>query len=78
VLTLVGFAVGYAVGCQQGKEGYDKLMRSIATVRHSDEFAAAIETARSLFGSVLRQAFEMGSGVVAGEVKSAGRRLRVA
>ena len=76
--ALMGFAVGYVVGCKSGQEGLERLMASIDHVRKSDEFAAAIETGRALAGSVLQQAFTMGKGVVAGEAKSTVRRLRAA
>jgi hypothetical protein len=78
MFVLVGFAVGYAVGAKQGQEGFDRLMASIKHIKNSDEFAAGIETARSLAGSMLQQAIAMAGGVVAGEVKNAGRRLRAA
>jgi hypothetical protein len=79
MMALVGFAVGYVVGVQQGKEGMAKLVASWQHIQHSEEFAAAIETSRTMAGTLLKQAFETGSGVVAGEVKGVvNRRLRVA
>ena len=79
MMALVGFAVGYVVGVQQGKEGMAKLVSSWQHIQHSEEFAAAIESGRTMIGGLLKQAFETGSGVVAGEVKGVvNRRLRVA
>ena len=79
MLALVGFAVGYAVGAQQGKEGLQRLMTSWQAIQSSEEFAAMMETAREMLTGVVRQAFETGTGVIAGEVKGVvNRRLRVA
>jgi hypothetical protein len=79
MLALVGFAVGYAVGAQQGKEGLEKLVSSWQAIQKSEEFAAMMETAREMLTGVVRQAFETGTGVIAGEVKGVvNRRLRVA
>ena len=79
MLALVGFAFGYAVGAQQGKEGLQRLMSSWQAIQKSEEFAAMMETAREMLTGVVRQAFETGTGVIAGEVKGVvNRRLRVA
>jgi hypothetical protein len=79
MLALVGFAVGYVVGAQAGKEGLERLVGSFQAIQKSEEFAAMVETAQSMLGGILRQAFETGTGVVAGEVKGVvNRRLRVA
>ena len=77
--ALVGFAVGYVVGVQQGREGMERLIASWKHIQGSEEFAAAIETGKTMAMSLLKQAFETGTGVVSGEVKSVGnRRLRAA
>ena len=79
MMALVGFAVGYVVGVQQGKEGMERLVASWKHIQGSEEFAAAIETGRTMAMSLLKQAFETGTGVVSGEVKSVvNRRLRAA
>ncbi len=79
MLALVGFAVGYYVGCQSGREGLEKLIASFGQVQRSDEFSAMVDTARQLLGQAAKQAMEMGTGMVAGEVKGVvNRRLRVA
>jgi len=79
MLALVGFAVGYAVGARAGEEGLQRLVASWQNIQRSDEFAAMLETAQGLLSGALKQAFEMGSGVVAGEVKGVvNRRLRAA
>jgi hypothetical protein len=79
MLALVGFAFCYAVGAQAGKEGLERLMSSWQAIQKSEEFAAMMETAREMLTGVVRQAFETGTGVIAGEVKGVvNRRLRVA
>jgi hypothetical protein len=79
MLALVGFAVGYYVGAQAGREGLERLMTSISAIQRSDEFAAFVDTARQMLGQAARQAMETGSGMIAGEVKGVvNRRLRVA
>ena len=79
MLTLVGFAIGYVVGAQQGREGMNKLLSSWRAIQSSEEFAASLESARALLTNVAKQAFETGTGVVAGEVKGVvNRRLRAA
>lgn len=79
MMALMGFAVGYMVGAEQGREGMDRLIASWKHIRGSDEFAAAIDTAKMMAVSFLKQAFETGTGVVSGEVKGVvNRRLRAA
>jgi hypothetical protein len=79
MMALVGFAVGYVVGVQQGKEGMAKLVSSWQHIQGSEEFASAIESGRTMLGGLLKQALQAGGGVVSGEVKSVvNRRLRVA
>jgi len=79
MLALVGFAVGYVVGAQSGKEGLQRLVASWQAIQKSEEFAALLDTSRQVLGGALRQAFETGTGVVAGEVKGVvSRRLRAA
>ncbi len=79
MMTLVGFAIGYVVGVQHGKEGMAKLIDSWQEIRGSEEFAAAVESGREMAVSLVKQAFQSGTGMVTGEVKSAvNRRLRVA
>lgn len=79
MFVLVGFAVGYVVGVQQGKEGMAKLIDSWKHIQGSQEFADALESGRMMLGGLLKQALETGGGMVAGEVKGVvNRRLRVA
>jgi len=79
MIALVGFAIGYVVGAQQGREGMARLLSSWQAIQSSEEFAASLEAARALLGNLAKQAFETGTGVVAGEVKGVvNRRLRAA
>ena len=79
MMALVGFAIGYVVGVQQGKEGMERLVSSWKHIQGSEEFSAAIESGRTMIGGLLKQALTTGTGVVSGEVKSVvNRRLRVA
>ena len=78
MLAIVGFAVGYVVGCKAGQEGLNQLLNAWEDIRTSDEFAAMVETAKGLVVHVARQAFETGSGMLSADVKGAVDRLRVA
>lgn len=79
MMALVGFAVGYVVGVQQGKEGMARLISSFQQIQGSEEFAAALASGREMGMALLKQALSTGTGIVSGEVKDVvGRRLRVA
>jgi hypothetical protein len=79
MMALVGFAVGYVVGVQQGKEGMERLVSSWQQIQGSEEFAAAVESGKEMVLGLLKQAFQAGTDMVSGEVKGAvSRRLRVA
>jgi hypothetical protein len=75
MLAIVGFAVGYFVGAKAGQDGLDQLVKAWRDIQTSDEFAALIETGRSLLAQAARQAIEAGGGVLTSEVKD---RLHVA
>ena len=75
MLALVGFAVGYVVGAQSGRDGMAKVIGAWQQIQTSDEFAAAVETGKSLIAQTLRSALSAGTG----EVKTlVDRRLRAA
>ena len=79
MMALVGFAVGYVLGVQQGKEGMARLIESWRQIQGSEEFAAALEAGREMLVGVVKQVFEAGTGMVTGDMKDAvNRRLRVA
>jgi hypothetical protein len=75
MMVLVGFAVGYVVGAQAGREGLARLLESWKTVQESEEFAGLVETGRSLLTNALHSAVEMGAGEMKDAVKS---RIRAA
>jgi hypothetical protein len=79
MMALVGFAIGYVVGVEHGKEGMAKLLDSWKEIQGSEEFAAALQSGREMLIGMAKQAFEAGTGMVSGEVKGVvNRRLRVA
>ena len=75
MMVLVGFAVGYVVGAQAGREGLAQLLDAWKTVQESEEFAGLVETGRSLLTNALHSAVEMGTGEMKDAVKS---RIRAA
>jgi hypothetical protein len=75
MMALVGFAVGYVVGAQSGRDGMAKVISAWRQIQTSDEFAAAVETGKGLLAQTLRSALSVGTG----EVKTlVDRRLRAA
>lgn len=78
MLALVGFALGYVVGAKEGKEGLERMITATKTVLGSEEFKGLLEGARSMGGSLLKQAFEQFSGVAASEGRNLTQRLRAA
>ena len=79
MMALMGFAIGYVVGVQHGKEGMARLVSSWQEIQRSEEFAAAIASGREIAVGLVKQAFETGTGIVTGEVKDVvNRRLRAA
>lgn len=75
MMVLLGFAVGYVLGAQAGREGIAQLLESWKTVQESEEFAGLVETGRSLLSNALHSAVEMGAGEMKDAVKS---RIRAA
>jgi len=78
MLALAGFALGYMVGAKEGQAGLDRMVSATRTVLASDEFKAALETAQSLAGSLLKQSLERFGGVAASEGRGLADRLRAA
>lgn len=78
MLALVGFALGYVVGAKEGQAGLERMVTATRTVLASEEFKAALETAQSLAGGVLKQSLERFGGVAASETKGLAARLRAA
>lgn len=63
--TLIGFAVGYVVGTQQGKDGLRRVQESIEALRSSEDVRAALITGASIAGSAVRQVLGNGAGAIA-------------
>lgn len=63
--TLIGFAVGYVVGTQQGRDGLRRMQETIEAIRSSDEVRMAVITGASIAGSAVRQALGSGAGALA-------------
>ena len=78
MLALAGFALGYIVGAKEGQAGLDRMIASTRAVLVSDEFKAALETAQSLAGGVLKQSLERFGGAAVSETKGFASRLRAA
>lgn len=78
MLALAGFALGYVLGAKEGQAGLERMVAATRTVLSSDEFKAALETAQSLAGSVLKQSLERFGGVAASEARGLSQRLRAA
>jgi hypothetical protein len=76
MFVLFGFAVGYVLGARAGQEGLDRLITSWQIISRSDEFQAAVESAKEVFTSGLGQILSEGAGAVGGEVREVlDRRL---
>ena len=78
MLALVGFALGYVVGCKEGEAGLERMIAATKTVLGSDEFKAALEGAQSLAGGLLKQTLEQFGGAAAQEGRNLSKRLRAA
>ena len=63
--TLIGFAVGYVVGTQQGRDGLRRMQESVEALRSSPEVRAALLTGASIAGNAVRQVLGTGAGAIA-------------
>ena len=78
MLALAGFALGYILGAKEGEAGLERMIKATRSVLASDEFKAALETAQSLAGSVVRQSLERLGGAAVSETRGLASRLRAA
>ena len=78
MLALVGFAVGYVIGCKEGEAGLERMIASTKAVLASDEFKAAVEGAQALAAGLLKQTLDQFTGAAAGEGRNIVSRLRAA
>jgi hypothetical protein len=60
--TLIGFAVGYYVGTQQGRDGLKKARESWDAIRTSPEFHRLLRTGATIAGSAARQVLGSSAG----------------
>lgn len=63
--TLIGFAVGYMVGTQHGRDGLRRVQESIDALRESPDVRAALLAGASIAGSAVRQVLGTGAGAIA-------------
>jgi hypothetical protein len=66
--TIIGFAVGYLIGSQDGKKGLERAKASLQAIRNSPEAKRLTANAVGVAGSVLKQASARGLGQTVGGV----------
>jgi hypothetical protein len=64
--TLVGFAVGYYVGTQQGREGLDKALSAWRSLSKSEEFAGLTSNLVEMGSGLMKAGLSKGGGAVLG------------
>jgi hypothetical protein len=73
--TLIGFAIGYLVGTQQGREGLQKARESFDAIRHSPEVHQMVLAGVTVAGGVVRQVLGGGAGAaLTGAVEALARK----
>ncbi len=53
--TLIGFAAGFLVGTQYGRDGLAKVKESVDAIRTNPEFHALLRTGADVAGSMVRE-----------------------
>jgi hypothetical protein len=72
--TLIGFAVGFVVGTQYGRDGLAKLKESWGAISASPEVHNLLRTGAAVAGSAVREVMNGGVGeVVASIVRKVDR-----
>ena len=72
--TLIGFAVGFVVGTQYGRDGLAKLKESWEAISTSPEVHNLLRTGAAIAGSTVREVMNGGVGeVVASIVRKVDR-----
>jgi hypothetical protein len=72
--TLIGFAIGYFVGAQQGRDGLRKVIEAADAIRNSPEARQAVLAGASIAGSAARRVLGGdGNGVLREVVDMLGR-----
>jgi uncharacterized membrane protein YjjP (DUF1212 family) len=73
--TLIGFAIGYWVGTQQGRDGLKKAYESFDAIRQSPEVRQAVLAGVTVAGGAVRQVLGGGAGVaLTGAVEALARK----
>jgi len=77
--AIVGFALGYYLGCREGKEGLQRLKDSWDFVSTSDEFRTLVSGAATFASGALKQGLASGGrGALAEGVADMLSRRRAA
>lgn len=66
--TLIGFAIGYVVGTQQGREGLQKVRDSLGAILKSDDFRNVLSMSAAVSGDAVKTILSGGAGPVLAEV----------
>lgn len=53
--AIAGFAIGYYLGTQDGREGFQRLQEAWNYISKSDDFQAMVANGTQLVGGMLRQ-----------------------
>lgn len=74
--TVIGFAAGYFVGTQQGRDGLRKARESVDAIRKSEEVKFLVATAMTVAKDGVSTVVSGGAGpVVAGLADAASRKV---
>jgi len=77
--AIVGFALGYYLGCREGKEGLQRLLDSWDYVSKTDEFKSLLSSAATFASGALKQGLgASGRGALAEGVVDMLSRRRAA
>jgi hypothetical protein len=73
--TLIGFAVGFLVGTQQGRDGLERLRANVEAISRSPEVHHLLRTGLAVASAAARQVMTTGGGaLVSGAVNTLGRK----
>ena len=75
VETLIGFAIGYMVGTQQGRDGMKKSLEAFESIRQSPEVKQTVLVGVTVAGGAVRQVLGGGAGAaLTGAVEALARK----
>ncbi|MGH2706871.1 MAG: hypothetical protein ACRDJG_02260 [Actinomycetota bacterium] len=69
--TMVGFALGYYVGTQQGREGLVKALSALKSISKSEEFTGLTTNLLAMGSGLVKAGLSKGGGVVLGGLAGA-------